>query len=196
MAVTLITPTAYARHRGCDEKAVRKAIAAARISTINGMVDPAVADIQWAQNTRARADSGPGRRVPAAVAQPGPSQTPSPAATSPAAAATSPGAAGATPTVIREIPPDEGEYSLNRARRERYEADLAELKLREQQGDLVRVVEVRAEIAKRVGQVRVNLLQIPARLAPLLTTETDQAKVHALLDAEIRAVLSSVATVD
>lgn len=189
MAVTLITPTAYARHRGCDEKAVRKAIAAARISTINGMVDPAVADIQWAQNTRARADSGPGRRVPAAVAQPGLSQTPSPAAASP-------DSAGAPPAVIREIPPDEGEYSLNRARRERYEADLAELKLREQQGDLVRVVEVRAEIAKRVGQVRVNLLQIPARLAPLLTTETDQAKVHALLDAEIRAVLSSVATVD
>lgn len=187
MAVTLITPTAYARHRGCDEKAVRKAIAAARISTINGMVDPAVADIQWAQNTRARADSGPGRRVPAAAASPGASQTPA-----------LPGGAaeGAAPIVIREIPPDEGEYSLNRARRERYEADLAELKLREQQGDLVRVVEVRAEIAKRVGQVRVNLLQIPARLAPLLTTETDQAKVHALLDAEIRAVLSSVATVD
>ncbi len=55
MAVTLITPTAYARHRGCDEKAVRKAIAANRISTIGGKIDPAVADIQWAQNTRARA---------------------------------------------------------------------------------------------------------------------------------------------
>ena len=27
MAVTLITKAAYARHRGCDEKAVRKAIA-------------------------------------------------------------------------------------------------------------------------------------------------------------------------
>ena len=57
MPVTLITPTAYARHRGCDEKAVRKAIAAGRISTIDGKIDPAVADIQWAQNTRARADS-------------------------------------------------------------------------------------------------------------------------------------------
>jgi chorismate mutase len=87
---------------------------------------------------------------------------------------------------------DEGEYSVNRARRERYEADLAQMKLQEQQGDLVRVVEVRAEIAKRVGQVRMNLLQIPARLAPLLANEADQAKVHAILEAELRAVLAHV----
>ena len=180
MAVTLITKAAYARHRGCDEKAVRKAIAAGRISTINGLIDKDVADIQWAQNTRARADSGGhlAATPPLAGALP-PSQGP----------AQQPGA----PVMAREIPPEEGEYSLNRARRERYEADLAELKLREQQGDLVRVVEVRAEIAKRVGQVRMNLLQIPARVAPLVTAETDQAKVHALLDAEIRAVLSAVA---
>lgn len=181
MAVTLITPTAYARHRGCDEKAVRKAIAAQRISTINGMIDPAVADIQWAQNTRARADS---RRPPAAVAG-AVIQTPAPL--EPAAGA---------PTAASEPPKVASTYDVDRARRERYEADLAELKLREQQGDLVRVVEVRAEIAKRVGQVRMNLLQIPARVAPLVTAETDQAKVHALLDAEIRAVLSAVSTAD
>lgn len=187
MAVTLITPTAYARHRRCDEKAVRKAIAAQRISTINGMIDPAVADIQWAQNTRARADSGRHHR-PLAVDARGVA----PGASPPPAQPLPPVSPDAQPPT-REIQPDEGEYSLNRARRERYEADLAELKLREQQGDLVRVVEVRAEIAKRVGQVRMNLLQIPARLAPLVTTETDQAKVHALLDAEIRAVLNTVA---
>lgn len=62
MAVQLITVSAYARHRGCDEKAVRKAIEERRITPIPGkngrnMIDPAVADIQWAQNTRARADS-------------------------------------------------------------------------------------------------------------------------------------------
>lgn len=58
-----MTVAQYARHRGCDEKAVRKAIAESRISAIPGengrnRIDPAVADIQWAQNTRARADSG------------------------------------------------------------------------------------------------------------------------------------------
>ena len=54
MAVQLITKAAYARHRGCDEKAVRKAIAEGRISSIDGKVDPEVADIQWERNTRAR----------------------------------------------------------------------------------------------------------------------------------------------
>ena len=58
MAVTLLTKAAYARHRGCDEKAVRKAIEENRISLIDGKIDPAVADIQWAQNTRARAGAG------------------------------------------------------------------------------------------------------------------------------------------
>lgn len=62
MAVQLITVSAYARHRGCDEKAVRKAVEERRITPIPGkngrnMIDPVVADIQWAKNTRARADS-------------------------------------------------------------------------------------------------------------------------------------------
>ena len=57
MAVQLLSKAAYARHRGCDEKAVRKAIAERRISLIDGKIDPEVADIQWAKNTRARADS-------------------------------------------------------------------------------------------------------------------------------------------
>ena len=59
MPVQLITPSEYARRRGCNEKAVRKAIDAGRISAIfdsdgRKMIDPAVADIQWAQNTRVR----------------------------------------------------------------------------------------------------------------------------------------------
>lgn len=62
MAVQLISIAAYARHRDCDEKAVRKAIEEGRITAIqqpNGrkLIDPEVADIQWAKNTRARADS-------------------------------------------------------------------------------------------------------------------------------------------
>lgn len=80
MAVRLLSKAAYARHRGCDEKAVRKAIAEERISTIDGKIDPEVADIQWAKNTRARADSGrtaagngseAGQGMPAASDAPG-----------------------------------------------------------------------------------------------------------------------------
>lgn len=64
MSVNLISKSAYARHRGVDEKAVRKAVAEGRISLINGKIDPAVADIQWAANTRARVGSG-GAEAPA-----------------------------------------------------------------------------------------------------------------------------------
>ena len=43
---------AYARHRGCDESAVRKAIAAGRISVeADGTIDPEKADAAWAANT-------------------------------------------------------------------------------------------------------------------------------------------------
>lgn len=162
--VQLITQAEYARRRGVAKSAVAKAVSENRIRLIDGKIDPAVADIQWASNTRARADSG--------------------------RPATEPGAP--TPPPSPDPPSDDGEYSVNRARRERYEADLAELKLREQQGDLVRVVEVRVEIARRAGEVRLNLLQIPARIAPLLVGETDQARIHALIDGELRKVLSSL----
>ena len=56
--VELITQAEYARRRGVAKSAVAKAVAEGRITLINGKVDPAVADIQWAQNTRTRADSG------------------------------------------------------------------------------------------------------------------------------------------
>lgn len=93
------------------------------------------------------------------------------------------------PAPAPAAPADTG-YSFDRARREKYDADLAEIKLREQQGDLVRRAEVRAVMAAKLGEVRTNLLQIPARLAPLLAPETDQGKVHALLDGELRTVLN------
>lgn len=54
MSVQLVSKSAYARHRGCDEKAVRKAVLEGRISLIDGKIDPAVADVQWERNTRAR----------------------------------------------------------------------------------------------------------------------------------------------
>jgi hypothetical protein len=68
MAVTLLTVSAYARHRGCDEKAVRKAIDENRISAQPGkngrkLIDPEVADIQWARNTRARVGAAPAREL-------------------------------------------------------------------------------------------------------------------------------------
>jgi hypothetical protein len=56
---TTLTQAAYARHRkahglpGGTKQAVSRAIAAGRISTTMGRLDPAVADQEWLRNTRA-----------------------------------------------------------------------------------------------------------------------------------------------
>ncbi len=172
--VELITQAEYARRRGVAKSAVARAVAERRITLIDGKVDPVVADVQWEHNTRARADGGRS------------TTTPAPGAVPPALPTSEPVA----PTA------GDGGYSANRARREQYEADMAQMKMLEQQGDLVRVAEVRAEMAKRIGQVRTNMLQIPARLAPLLAAESDQAVVYAMLDAELRSALGAAATSD
>lgn len=119
MTVQLITKAAYARHRGCDEKAVRKAIAEKRISLIDGLIDPAVADIQWAQNTRARAKS----RDKAIVA---------PQATIPSAST-----ADAPPQADRPTGGAEPGYQDHRTRRELADAERAELETARMAGRLV-----------------------------------------------------------
>ena len=54
----LITQAEYARRRGVAKSAVAKAVKEGRIALIDGKIHAALADLQWAQNTRARADSG------------------------------------------------------------------------------------------------------------------------------------------
>lgn len=53
----LISQRAYAKRRGCAHSAVARAVAEKRISLVEGKVDPVVADEEWKNSTRARADS-------------------------------------------------------------------------------------------------------------------------------------------
>ena len=162
MPIQLLTKAAYARHRGCDEKAVRQAITAGRISTINGRIDPVVADAQWKANTRARAPSpGSSRQHANASAN---HQLPQGGLSS--------GGTG------------DDDYSRSRARREAAEAELAELKLAEQRGDLIRVSAVETVWSSSLAAAREHLLQVRARLAPLLAAEPDVFKIEQLLDDE------------
>ena len=48
----LLSRREYAKYRGVDDKAVRNAIATKRITTINGMINPEVADKEWDANTK------------------------------------------------------------------------------------------------------------------------------------------------
>lgn len=174
--VNLMTQAQYADHRKVSRAAVSHAVTKGRISLIDGKIDPVVADIQWAQNTRARAPSSPS-------SEPG-----APGARSEAA-----GSAGKGSTAS-----DDGEadgYWQSRGRREAAEAELAELKLAEQRGNLIQVKAVESVLSNALAGMREHLLQVSSRLAPLLANESDNFKVQALLDTEINQALQQLAGV-
>lgn len=74
-----------------------------------------------------------------------------------------------------------------------FNAKLAELEYREKIGELIKAADVRAAWSKRAASLRESMLQIPARLSPLLAAEQDQAKCHEILQAELHMVLAQVA---
>lgn len=132
MAVNLMSVSAYARHRGCDEKAVRKAIAENRISAqtaANGrkLIDPDVADIQWARNTRARVAAAEGGHVSASA---GDLLSGSPGAVAPESGAR-----------VAVAPAPDG-YTAARARTEQANASMAELQLAKLRGEVREVVDI------------------------------------------------------
>ena len=161
--VNLMSQAEYARHRGCSKVAVGKAVKAARISLVNGKIDPAVADIQWEKNSRARASA----HTPAQLLL------------------------DATPANAEPTKADD--YMHNRNRREAAEAERAELSLAEDKGQLIRVDAVKAAVASVFSATRDALLQIPARLGPQLAAESDASKAQTMLHSEIHQALQLLA---
>lgn len=93
--------------------------------------------------------------------------------------------------IAREVESPLG-YNEAKTLREIAEARLAELRLAEQRGELVRVAEVEASLAAKVAALREGFLQMPARLAPIMAAESDQARCHDILQAELRQVLAQI----
>lgn len=169
MAVTLLTKAAYARHRGCDEKAVRKAIEENRISLIDGKIDPAVADIQWAQNTRARA--GAGRQAGADLLGDVSGAAQAPSAST--AAFSTP--AGSAPG-----------YQDHRARRESAEAELAEMAAGKEAGRLIVRDTTERAIFDSFRQLRDAIMSSAQRSAPKVIGMSDHREVERVLADELR----------
>lgn len=84
-------------------------------------------------------------------------------------------------------------FDLARTRREVAEANLSELREGELRGDLIRVAAVEAVWAQALAATREHLLQVRARMAPLLANETDSFKIEQLLDAEHSQALQHMA---
>jgi hypothetical protein len=105
------------------------------------------------------------------------------------AAAPSPAATSAS---AHAEPDAQMSYHVAKTLREVAEAQMARLRLAEQRADVVRASDVRAAHAKRLAGLREALLQLPARLAPVMAAEADQARCHDALQREIHALLASV----
>ena len=96
---------------------------------------------------------------------------------------------GKTAAALEPSAEQEETHHAARARRERAEATMAELKLAEQRGEVIRVDAIRAALAGVLSQCRDAFMALPARLAPVLAAETDAGRVHRVLSDEVHRVL-------
>ena len=83
-------------------------------------------------------------------------------------------------------------YHVAKTLREAAEARIAQLRLAELRGELIRVDDVRSVYSRRIAALRESIMQIPPRLAAVLAAETDLGKVHDALQLELRQVLEQV----
>jgi phage terminase Nu1 subunit (DNA packaging protein) len=90
--------------------------------------------------------------------------------------------------------PDGLDLVQERAMLARHQGGIAQMKLAELRGELIRVDAVRATWAGRIVSTRDALLQIPPRLAPLLAAESSLTTVSQLLEDELRQALEQLST--
>ena len=168
--VELITQAEYARRRGVAKSAVAKAVAEGRITLINGKVDPAVADIQWAQNTRTRADSG---RATTTIA----SEARLPLAD-----------AAVAPSAPDSTPPASG-YADYRAMREKADAEMAVRANLKDAGLLVERAHVQRGTFDVVRAFRDSVMVIGQRAAPRCIGLADSREIEHVIVDETRKAL-------
>ena len=73
------------------------------------------------------------------------------------------------------------------------EANMAEMNEAKMRREMINVAVVERQLATDYATTRDALLQIPARMAPLLASESDTATIHTMLDAEIHQALCNLA---
>lgn len=164
---------AYARHRGVSDAAVRKAIAAGRITpNADGTLDPAQADAQWSRNTEA---PRVGSRTPAARAP-----VPTDAAPSADASAALP-AGGASLLQARTV-------------NEVVKAQTNKVRLARLKGELVDRNQAIAHVFKLARTERDAWLNWPARISAQMAARlgVDPHTLHVALEAAVREHLQEL----
>ena len=86
-----------------------------------------------------------------------------------------------------------GSYHVAKTLNETAQARMNQLRLQEMRGELIRVDAVTKSVSNAMAMARESLLQIPTRLASVISSESDPAVIHRLLDSEIRNALTDLA---
>ena len=169
---------AYARGRGCTEGAVRKAIAAKRITpNPDGTIDPERANQEWDRNTFAgktlhqatrpqvapRSAPAPPRGGPGLSSQPDVSSDPVTA------------------------------YLRARAVSETFKAKTAQLEYEERAGKLIQATKAGEYAAHWSAIVGDSLSAYPDRVAPLVAAAKTEAEIHRILVGETNALRRKMA---
>ena len=87
-------------------------------------------------------------------------------------------------------------YHVAKTLREAAEARIAQFKLAELRGDLVRSSVALNEYTKLLSTTRETFLQLPARVVPVLAACSDAIEMDALLTAAIHDALRSLASAE
>ncbi len=185
--VILLTQSEYAKHRGCSAVAVHKAVKAGRISLIDGKIDPAVADIQWRANTRARqpARSAGGPGATGDLLANG-----SPTGSGDADVSTPPG--GDKPGAA--APAADTGYTEARTRRERAEAEEAEMRTARIRGTMVMREDVDRAMFEILRESRDRLTACARRIASEVASIGTAETCETIIDREHRIVLELMVT--
>lgn len=176
----MLSIRAYARHRGVSHTAVQKAIDSGRISVIPGKngrvkIDPEVADIQWAKNTR------PDQQERGSLKDFEKTQND--------LLNMSEGAplnAGAKEVQTSGLSREKSETEIIRRQ-------MMELQLAKTRGELVNIADVERALASKILSANESLNSLVDRIAPILAAETDVNEVDKVLRFEIRRAMSLIA---
>ena len=169
---------AYARGRGCTEGAVRKAIAAKRITpNPDGTIDPERANQEWDRNTFAGKTLHQATRPQAA-----PRSAPPPPR----------GSSGMSSQPDVSSDPVTA-YLRARAVSETFKAKTAQLEYEERAGKLIQATKAGEYAAHWSAIVGDALSAYPDRVAPLVAAAKTEAEIHRILVGETNALRRKMA---
>lgn len=170
----LVSQREYARTRGVTHGAVQHAIKTGRVTTIDGKIDPAIADREWRANTD---PTKPRNRItgrPKHTREPGGPPAPM-------------DFGGLLETPGGDNGGGSG-FARAHTARELYQAQLTKLALDRQRGTLVLAADVKVGAFNCARKARDQLMALPGRIAATLAATQEAPEVERILEQEIERI--------